>query len=52
MVKILTSKFEHKYKATYYNFEDNQGRISIANNPSCRKRSKYIEHVENELIKL
>lgn len=41
-------------------FEDNQGCISIANNPSCHKRSKHIdikyhfsrEQIENKLIKI
>lgn len=56
MAQVLRLKLELKGPVNIY--EDNQGCISIANNPTCHKRTKHIdikyhltrEQVENKLI--
>jgi len=59
-LKSLLESLNINLKQPITIFEDNQGSISIANNPSCHKRSKHIgikyhfsrEQVENKLIRL
>jgi len=38
----LLNKIKIKLNGPIYIFEDNQGCISIANNPTCHKRTKHI----------
>lgn len=59
-LKTLLTSLGFVFENPILIYEDNQSCISIANNPSCHKRSKHIdikyhfsrEQVENNLIKI